>query len=64
RDPNGHIVELATLGPGFAVDEDPATLGQALQIPAMHAHMTSFIHSNLVPLVVPAWVAPQEVVNE
>ena len=64
RDPNGHIVELATLGPGFAVDEDPATLGQTLQIPAMHAHMTSFIQSNLVPLVVPAWVPPQEVVNE
>ena len=24
NDPDGHIVELATVGPGFAVDEDVA----------------------------------------
>ena len=28
-DPDGHIVELATAGPGFAVDETPAELGRA-----------------------------------
>lgn len=33
RDPDGHIVELATLGPGFTVDEDPASLGQSLKLP-------------------------------
>ncbi|MBL8059056.1 MAG: VOC family protein, partial [Anaerolineales bacterium] len=32
-DPDGHIVELATAGPGFAVDEDPARLGRSLQLP-------------------------------
>ncbi|MBP7692500.1 MAG: VOC family protein [Anaerolineales bacterium] len=32
-DPDGHIVELATAGPGFAVDEDPARLGRGLQLP-------------------------------
>jgi glyoxalase family protein len=33
RDPDGHIVELATLGPGFTVDEDSASLGQSLKLP-------------------------------
>jgi glyoxalase family protein len=33
RDPDGHIVELATAGPGFAIDEDPAHLGEALRLP-------------------------------
>src|SRR6185503_14667661 len=32
-DPDGHIVELATLGPGFASDEAPAELGRSLQLP-------------------------------
>ena len=27
RDPDGHIVEIATRGPGFAVDEAPEALG-------------------------------------
>lgn len=27
RDPDGHIVELATRGPGFTVDEEPGALG-------------------------------------
>ena len=27
RDPDGHIVEIASRGPGFAVDEAPAELG-------------------------------------
>ena len=29
REPNGVLFELATLGPGFAVDEDPEHLGEA-----------------------------------
>jgi glyoxalase family protein len=33
NDPDGHIVELATAGPGFAVDEEPARLGRSLQLP-------------------------------
>jgi glyoxalase family protein len=28
REPNGILFEIATDGPGFAVDEDPATLGE------------------------------------
>ena len=33
NDPDGHIVELATAGPGFLVDEDEAGLGERLQLP-------------------------------
>lgn len=33
NDPDGHIVELATAGPGFAVDETPDQLGRTLQLP-------------------------------
>lgn len=33
RDPDGHIVELATAGPGFAVDEELGRLGERLQLP-------------------------------
>jgi len=30
REPNGILFEIATDGPGFAVDEDPATLGEKI----------------------------------
>ena len=30
REPNGILFELATLGPGFATDEDPEHLGERL----------------------------------
>ena len=33
NDPDGHIVELATAGPGFLVDEDRAALGTGLMLP-------------------------------
>lgn len=33
RDPDGHIIELATLGPGFSVDEAPELLGSKLMLP-------------------------------
>jgi len=34
RDLDGHIVELATMGPGFPVDEPVAELGQNLKLPS------------------------------
>ena len=33
REPNGVLFEIATDGPGFAVDEDPATLGERVALP-------------------------------
>jgi glyoxalase family protein len=50
NDPDGHIVELATAGPGFAVDEDPATLGQKLMLPPWLERHRGAIESSLTPL--------------
>lgn len=33
KDPDGHIIELATIGPGFLVDESQESLGTALLLP-------------------------------
>jgi len=33
REPNGILFEIATDGPGFGVDEDPATLGEHIALP-------------------------------
>lgn len=39
RDPDGHIVELATMGPGFLVDEPVTTTGTTLRLPPwLEAH--------------------------
>lgn len=34
RDPDGHVVEIASRGPGFTVDEPPAELGRRMVEPA------------------------------
>jgi glyoxalase family protein len=53
NDPDGHIVELATLGPGFMVDEPEETLGMALQLPDFLKPHREQIEKALTPLVVP-----------
>lgn len=53
QDPDGHILEIATNGPGFAVDEAPKALGQALQLPVGLERQRAEIASNLTPLRVP-----------
>jgi glyoxalase family protein len=53
RDPDGHIVELATAGPGFAVDEAPERLGQRLQLPPWLAGERPAIEGRLRRLTVP-----------
>lgn len=50
RDPDGHIVELATAGPGFAVDEEPATLGSQLMLPYWLEKSRAAIEGALAPL--------------
>ena len=54
-DPDGHIVELATLGPGFASDEPVETLGQALMLPPWLERHRREIESQLKPISAPAW---------
>lgn len=51
NDPDGHIVELATLDPGFAVDESVAQLGGRLQLPPWLEEHRAEIEANLTPLV-------------
>jgi glyoxalase family protein len=55
QDPDGHIVELATVGPGFAVDEPVETLGSALKLPKWLEPQREQIQRGLSPLNVPAW---------
>jgi glyoxalase family protein len=58
NDPDGHIVELATAGPGFGVDEDVADLGRGLKLPPWLEPHRAEIESLLHPLTVPAQEPP------
>jgi glyoxalase family protein len=50
REPNGVLFEIATEGPGFAVDEDPATLGEKLVLPPFLEPHRQQILANLEPI--------------
>jgi glyoxalase family protein len=50
REPSGVLFELATLGPGFAVDEDPAHLGESLILPPAFEHLRSQVERILTPI--------------
>ena len=53
REPRGVLFEIATLSPGFAVDEDPDHLGEALRLPPQHEHLREELEATLVPVVNP-----------
>ncbi len=50
REPNGILFELATLGPGFATDEDLEHLGERLSLPPAFEHLREQIEPALTPL--------------
>ena len=50
REPSGVLFELATLGPGFATDEDQAHLGERLSLPPAFEHLRERIEPALTPL--------------
>ena len=50
REPNGILFELATDGPGFAVDEDPAHLGEQVVLPPFLEPKREAIVAKLVPI--------------
>jgi glyoxalase family protein len=50
REPNGVLFEIATEGPGFAVDEDPATLGEKIVLPPFLEGQRDTIVANLLPI--------------
>jgi glyoxalase family protein len=53
REPRGVLFEIATLSPGFAVDEDPEHLGEALKLPRMHEHLRAQLEQILTPVANP-----------
>jgi glyoxalase family protein len=50
REPNGILFEIASDGPGFAVDEDETTLGETVVLPPFLEPRRAEIVANLVPL--------------
>ncbi len=50
REPSGVLFELATLGPGFSVDEDLAHLGEKLILPPAFEHLRERVEPKLTPL--------------
>jgi glyoxalase family protein len=50
REPSGVLFELATMGPGFGVDEPLETLGEALSLPPSYEHLRDRIEQVLTPL--------------
>lgn len=50
REPGGVLFEIATDGPGFAVDEDPATLGESVVLPPFLEPRRAAIVANLKPI--------------
>lgn len=56
NDPDGHIVELATLGPGFTADENLESLGKSLQLPPWLERHRREIEASMQPLAIPTWL--------
>src|SRR5258706_4404791 len=54
REPSGVLFEIATLGPGFATDEDQAHLGEALLLPPGFEHLRAQVEPVLPPLPNPS----------
>jgi glyoxalase family protein len=50
REPSGVLFELATMGPGFAVDEDASALGERLSLPPAFEQYRSEVERTLTPL--------------
>ncbi len=58
REPSGVLFEIATIGPGFTVDEPPEHLGEKLSLTPQFEHLRSQIEPRLTPLRNPrdSWV--------
>jgi glyoxalase family protein len=50
REPSGVLFEIATLGPGFSVDEDAEQLGETLVLPPAFEHLRAQLEPILTPL--------------
>jgi glyoxalase family protein len=50
REPSGVLFEIATLGPGFTVDEPAESLGERLSLPPNYEHLRDRVEPLLTPL--------------
>ena len=50
KEPGGVLFEIATDGPGFATDEDPAHLGERLSLPPFLEPRRAAIEAGLRPI--------------
>jgi glyoxalase family protein len=50
REPSGVLFEVATLGPGFSLDEDPEHLGESLILPPAFEHLRAQVEPVLTPI--------------
>ncbi|MEA2682092.1 MAG: glyoxalase family protein [Chloroflexota bacterium] len=57
REPSGVLFEIATIGPGFASDEDPEHLGERLSLPPAFEHLRPEVEKILKPLPNPRQTA-------
>ena len=55
NDPDGHVVELATHGPGFDIDEPVEQFGTSLRLPPWYEPHRAQIEANLPPVKLPQW---------
>jgi glyoxalase family protein len=53
QEPRGVLFEIATLSPGFAIDEDPDHLGEELRLPKQHEHLRAHLERTLRPVTNP-----------
>lgn len=53
REPSGVLFEIATIGPGFIVDEPLETLGEKLSLPPDFEHLREQVEPNLRPVTSP-----------
>jgi glyoxalase family protein len=53
REPGGVLFEIATLGPGFDIDEPIESLGAALVLPQRYEVMRPWLEKNLTPITNP-----------
>ena len=60
REPSGVLFEIATIGPGFTVDEPLEHLGEKLSLTPKYEHLRAQIEPKLKPLVNPRerWAKP------
>jgi glyoxalase family protein len=50
REPSGVLFEIATIGPGFATDEDIEHLGERLALPPNYEHLREQVEKVVTPL--------------